>query len=141
MRREGKTQTARGSIPRAVLLAAYKSECVLDEARDRIGAAIDDANRPAQGRVILARVIDAEDVADGGHEVDAAHRSLGDGGGLGVGAADDLPAADAAARQDARPGPRIVVAARLGAAIVDPRRAAEIPHPDNQRAVQETAIT
>src|SRR5205085_616825 len=47
---------------------------------------------------------------------------------------------DAAADHDARPGPRVVVAARLGAAGVDPRRAAEVAHPDHQRAVEHAAV-
>ena len=47
-----------------------------------------------------------------------------------VGLADDLTALDAAAGQHRAPGARIVVAARLGAARVDLRRAAELAHPD-----------
>ena len=45
-----------------------------------------------------------------------------------------------AAEHHQAPGPRIVVAARLGAASVDMRRAAKLAHPDHQRAVQQAPI-
>src|SRR5438105_2089123 len=81
--------------------------------------AIDDADWAAVGGVVLAVVVDAQGAANRGHEVEGADRAFGDGGGLGVGAADDLPAADAAPHHDARPGARVVIAAWLGAAGVD----------------------
>src|SRR5689334_20741527 len=39
-----------------------------------------------------------------------------------------------------RPGPRVVVAARLLALAVGLRRAAELAHPDDQRAVEQAAL-
>ncbi len=57
-------------------------------------------------RVVLLVVVDAQDAADGGHEVERGYGTIDDGGGLGVGAADDLAAADAAAEHRQRPGAR-----------------------------------
>ena len=65
---------------------------------------------------------------------------LDDAGAFLVGLADDLAALDAAAQHGQAPGPRVVVAARLGAAGVDVRRAAELAHPDHQRAVEQAAV-
>src|SRR5262249_33947131 len=113
----------------------------LQKLRDRVGPAVDDADGAAVAGLVLLVVVDAEHAADGGEEVERGDGALGDGGRFGVGAADDLAAADAAAEHDARPGPRIVVAAGLGAALIDPRRTAELAHPDHQRRIQEAAFT
>src|SRR5207247_134633 len=98
------------------------------------------ADRTAIGGHVLAVVVDAQRAADRGHEVEGGDRPFDDGGGLGVGAADDLAAADAGARHHAAPRTRIVIAARLGAAGVDPWRAAELAHPDDQRVVEQPAV-
>src|SRR5262245_2035968 len=112
----------------------------LHQLRDRVGAAIDDADGATIRSDVLLVVIDAQDAAHGRHEVERADRTLDHGGRFGVGSADDLPAADAAADHDARPGPRIVVAAGLSAALVDAWCAAEIAHPHNQGAIEQAAL-
>src|SRR5262249_24879683 len=101
------------------------------ELGDWIGAAIDDADGAADRRGILLVVVDAQDAADGCHEVERAHGTFDHGRGLRFGTADDLPTAETSAEHDERPGTRIGIAPRLGAALVDPRRAAEFAHPDN----------
>jgi len=72
----------------------------LDEAFDRRGATLDDANRTADRGLVGLRVVDAEDAADRGHEVDGADRPLDHRGRFGVGATNDLTAADASAGQE-----------------------------------------
>ena len=62
---------------------------------------------------------------------------FGDLDAAGVGFADDLPAANAAAGQRHVERPRVVVAAGAG---VDPRRAAEFAHPDHERPVEHAAL-
>src|SRR5438552_4023683 len=79
----------------------------LYQARNRRGAAVHDADGPAVARLVLQIEVDAQDRTDRRHEIDRAHRALGDGGRLGVGAADDLSAADAAAGQYRAPGARV----------------------------------
>src|SRR5262245_63185200 len=87
---------------------------------DRIRPLIDDADGAADVGVVLARRVDAQGAAGGGQEVQDGDAAFLDGRAVAAGAADDLAAADAAARQHRGPGVRIVVAARGG---IDPRRA------------------
>src|SRR5262245_56493963 len=86
----------------------------------RIRPLIDDANGAADVGVVLAGRVDAQGAAGGGQEVQDGDAAFLDGRAVPAGAADDLPAADAAARKYRGPGIRIVVAARGG---IDPRRA------------------
>src|SRR5438105_1591211 len=102
----------------------YQERLCPEQLRHRIRRAIDDADRTAVGGDVLLVVIDAQRAANRGHEVEGADRAFDDGGGFGIGAADDLAAADAGARHHAAPRTRIVVAARLGPASVDARRTA-----------------
>ena len=85
-------------------------------------------------------MVDAQDAADGCHEVEGIDWAFLDGGRLAVGATNDLAAANAAAHHDAGPGTRIVIAARQGATGVDPRRTTELAHPDDQGAIKHAAI-
>src|SRR5205823_824002 len=98
------------------------------------------ADGPPDRRAVLLLVVDAHDLADGGHEVQGRRLALDDLGAFLVGLADDLTALDAAAGHHQVPGARIVVAARLGAAGVDVRRAPELAHPDDQRRVEQAAL-
>src|SRR5205823_11911575 len=67
-------------------------------------------------------------------------RTLDDARSFLVGLADDLAGLDAAAEQHRAPGPGIVIAAGLGPVRVDLRSAAELAHPEDERAVEQTAL-
>src|SRR5439155_13432779 len=107
---------------------------------DRFSALIDDADRPTARRLGLLRVVDAQDRADGGHEVLDADGTIAHLGAVAVGRADGLAALDAAADQYTAPGLRPVVATASILADVDLRRAAELAHPDDQRRVEQAAL-
>src|SRR2546423_12781642 len=101
-------------------------------------SAVDDADGPADGREILLARIDAEALAHGAEEIGDADGPIGDVVAGSVGAADDLAAANAPARQGDAEGPREMVAARVG---VDARRSPELAHPHHQRPRQPAALT
>src|SRR5205823_1805271 len=96
-----------------------------------------DADRPAFRRLDLLRVVDPQDFAGGRHEVLHADGALAHRGAGAVGLADRLTALDAAADHHRAPRPGPVVAAALA---VDLRGAAELAHPDDQRAVEQAAL-
>src|SRR5205823_2009875 len=101
-------------------------------------AAVDDADGPADRREVFLARIDAEAVAHGAEEVGDADGTVDDVVAGGVGAADDLAAANAPARQGDAERPREMVAARVG---VDARRPPELAHAEYQRARKPAALT
>src|SRR5947209_368297 len=86
---------------------------------DHLLPLIDDSHGSAVAGVEVLGVVDVQRLADGGHEVDGADGPLLHVGPLPVGAADDLAGLEAAAGQQGRPGPRVVIAAAL---LADVRR-------------------
>src|SRR5262249_40654897 len=133
----GSAKTGTGPLILEVLSPFWQS-LLGKQLPDRVHVAVlDDAHRPAIGAVVVLGVIDAEDATDGGHEIDDADGTFGDGGGVAVGAADDLAAGDAAADQHGAPGPGVMVAT---AAAGDLRAPAELAHPDDQRVLQQAAV-
>src|SRR5439155_1197821 len=78
---------------------------------DRFGTLVDDADGPVVRRGVLLVVVDTQDRADGGQEVNGRGPSLDHAGAFLVGLADHLSALDAATHQDRAPGARVVVAA------------------------------
>src|SRR5579871_5363631 len=97
-----------------------------------------DADGPADGSIVLLGVIDAQHLANGGHEIDRGHRTVLDGRTFLVGLADYLTAANAAARQNGAPGARVMVAAWLRPPAVDLGGSAKLAHPNDEGAVQES---
>src|SRR4051812_34159126 len=94
-----------------------------------------DPQGPADGVADLGRRVDAQGVQDRGAEVLGADWVAGGVGGPAVGGPVDDAPADAAAGEDRRVTPRPVLAA--GVPLADPRVAAELAGPDDQRLVQQ----
>src|SRR5262249_81925 len=99
-----------------------------------------DPDGPADGRVVLLVVVDAQDRADAGHEVERGDGPFDHGGALGVGLADHLAALDAAAQQHRTPGARVVVAAGLVATGLELGGTAEPTQPEAQGGVEQAAL-
>src|SRR5262249_57191153 len=111
--------------------AATGRKSISEQFLDRLGALVHDADGPADRRLVLLGVVDAEHLADRRQEVQRRGGPLDHLRPFLVCLADRQPALDAAADQHAAPGPRVVVAARLVATLVDLRRPAELAHPDH----------
>src|SRR5437899_2084026 len=90
---------------------------------------IDQPDRLAVGGLELAAGVDAQGGVERGGEVGGGDGPVGGGLGLGVGAADDQAAGNAAAGQQDAVGATVVVAAGHG---VDLGRAAELAHHHHQ---------
>src|SRR5262249_6350469 len=99
-------------------------------------AAVDGLDRPSRRRDAHEVGIEAEELGDGAEEVWDADGTVADLDAVGVGGAEDLARANAAAGEDHRARLRIVIAAGVS---VDLRRAAEISHPDDQGRLEEPA--
>ena len=95
-----------------------------------------DRNRASARRGEFAIGIDPQQLADRGHEVDRADGPFLDEGRFGIGAADHLPARNPGSAHRQTPGLAVMVPSRLS---VELGRAAELAHPDHQRAFQQTA--
>src|SRR5262249_21188714 len=76
-------------------------------------------------------------LVEGAEQVRHADRPLRHGGAVGASGADDLASLDATAGQGDVKGTRVVIAAGTG---IDPRRSAELTHPDDQSFVEHAAL-
>src|SRR5947209_7531790 len=97
---------------------------------------LDEADGPADVGLVLLLDVEAERQADGGEQVGHRDGAFLDLHAVGTGPADDLSAADAAAAEDGGPRAGPVVTALVA---VDLGRAAELPHPDEQRRIEQPA--
>src|SRR5262245_49854009 len=113
--------------------ARLPSTVSLQNLLDRLGHLVDNADGPADIGLILLRWIDAERLADGREEILRGDRALLDRHAIGAGGANDLTALDPAAGQHGAPGVGKVVAALLW---IDPRRASEFAHPDDESRIE-----
>ena len=107
-----------------------------DELFDRL-AAVDDLDRPAARGRVLGREVDPHGLGHGGDQVHHADGTVDDVDAVFVGRADDLAVFHAAAADDDRPASRPVIAARV---LIDPRRAAELTHPDDRGGIEQPAV-
>src|SRR5438128_247127 len=102
--------------------------------RERLGL-LYDLNGPTVRRLVLFRVVDAYQFADGREEVLRASGSFGDAGTFLVRLADH-GSLEARAKHGEAPRTRVVVAPGLGTATIDVRRAPEFTHPHDKRGVE-----
>ena len=107
-----------------------------DQLFDRL-AAVDDLDRPAARGRVLSREVDAHGLGHGGDQVHHADGMVNDVDAVFVGGADDLAVFHAAAADHDRPASRPVIAARV---LIDPRRAAELTHPDDRGRLEQPAV-
>src|SRR6516225_5552585 len=111
-----------------------------EQFHDRLGAVFHNADRPADRGLVLLRVIDPQDLADGGQEIWPGNLPLDNVQPFSVGLADDLAAFDAAAHEDGSPGAGVMLPARRALRAGNLGVPAELPHPDHQRAVEQPAV-
>src|SRR5262249_36902692 len=97
-----------------------------EQLADRFLAFLDDADRPTLRCVDFLAGVDAQDLADAGHEVLDGDGTVDHLGADPVGLADGLAALDTAADEHAAPGLRPVIAAADILADADLRRPAEL---------------
>src|SRR5262245_58261221 len=103
----------------AAPLALTSRNSLGDHRLDRLAGLIDDPNRPLGRGLVLLRVVDRHQLANGGQEVLGVRFAVLDRGTFLVRPAEGGPALHATAHHEQAPGPRVVVAARLGAAGAD----------------------
>src|SRR5262249_55885043 len=108
-----------------------------DDFFDGLGAFFHDADRAADVGLVLLHVVDAERAADSGQEILRRNLALDDLIAVLAGLARGAANLAAAARQDRAPGSGKMVAA---VGFVNSWGATELPHPDDQRGVEESAI-
>src|SRR5262249_39606177 len=136
-RHAGSLENLVGELER---LAADRGPASAKQLRDRPGPLLDDADGPADRRLVLLREVDAEGLADRGQDVGPGNPPLDDFRPFLVRLADDLAAPDAAAGQHGRPGAGVVLpAGRVAVLVRDGGVPAELAHPDHQRAVEQAA--
>src|SRR5262249_3090789 len=92
-----------------------------------------------RAHVLFARV-DLERLVERAEQIRNGHRSHLHVCAVVACSADDLPSSEGCARQGHIEGAWVMIASRLVAFVVDLRRAAELAHPDHQRALEQAAF-
>ena len=100
-------------------------------------AAVDDLEGPADRADVFLVRIDLQRFADRAEEVRHGDRVVLDCRAVVRRGADHLPAANATPRHGRAEDARVMVASVVG---IDPRRAAEFSHPDDERLVEHAAL-
>ena len=98
---------------------------------------IDSTDGSTVGRCQFLVVLDAEDGANGGHEIDRRDRAFADSRPASVSLADGLTSFDPTTEECRGPGLGIMVATAGSARL---RRATEFAHPDDERTIEQSPV-